>query len=262
MNKTLKLTGIHTYDTYVKKCNNILDKPNTAEIKEWLNSLRGRLRPATIRTIKSGLKKSILETYRGQGNYNLFASALDRAFADIKVDRADAKVYSEKILNKNEIRKLIKRSTPRTSLIIETLNLTGLRISELLSIRLKSCFIEGEFVFIRIIGKNRKERRIFIPISLFKQIEEEFRGKIFLFETSNGRMITRNYAWKEINRKGMEILGKKIHPHTFRHTFATRTILKDGKDIKAVSQYLGHASTSITADMYLHSELKPQDLFK
>ncbi|TGL65948.1 tyrosine-type recombinase/integrase [Leptospira sarikeiensis] len=262
MNKTLKLTGIHTYDTYIKKCNNILNTPNVPEIKEWLDSLRGRLRPATIRTIKSGLKKSILETYRGQSNYELFASVLDRTFQDIKVDRADAKVYSEKVLNKNEIHKLIKNSAPRTSLIIETLNLTGLRITELLSIRRKNCCHEGRYVFIRIVGKNRKERRIFIPVSLFNQINEEFRGKTFLFETINGRMITRNYAWKEISRKGLEILGKRIHPHTFRHTFATRTILKDRKDIKAVSQYLGHASTSITADMYLHSELKPKDLFK
>ncbi|WP_167884812.1 tyrosine-type recombinase/integrase [Leptospira fluminis] len=261
MNKSLKLTGIPTYDTYILKCNENFRTAGMDEIKTWLESLKGRLRPSTIRMIKAGLKKSILATYENQANSAIFLAALDKSFSEIRLDRPDTKVYSEEILSKKEIEALVQNSSPRTGLIIQSLGNTGLRISELLSIRIQDCIEEGKFVYIRIIGKNRKERRVFLPTSLFRKIRRTFQGKFYLFETKNGKRITRNYAWKEIHRKGKEILNKNIHPHTFRHSFATNTILKKGKDIKAVSQYLGHSSTAITADMYLHSELRPGDLF-
>lgn len=257
----LKLTGQETYDTYIQRFNNEVGTPNLQSIKVWINSLKGELRPASIKTLKAGLKKGIKKTFSKEANYIPFLVALDQTFKEIKVDRPDQKVYSEEVLTETEIELLIKYSSTRTSLLIETLYKTGLRISELLSLTLSDCKTESKFTFFRLVGKGGKERRVFIPNELFTRIQKQFNGKKYLFETLNGKKIVRQYAWKEIHRKGLSILEKDIHPHTFRHSFATNTILKKGKDIKAVSQYLGHSTTSITADMYLHSQLEPKDLF-
>lgn len=257
----LKLTGQETYDTYIQKFNREVGKANLETVKKWINSLKGELRPASIQTLKAGLKKSIQKTFSKESNYIPFLVALDQTFKEIKIDRPDKKVYSEEVLTEKEIDLLIQKSSTRTSLIIETLVKTGLRISELLNLTLADCKTESKFTFFRLVGKGGKERRVFIPNEIFTRIKKEYKGKKYLFETSKGNKIVRQYAWKEINRKGLSILGKEIHPHTFRHTFATNTILKKGKDLKAVSQYLGHSKTSTTADMYLHSQLEPKDLF-
>jgi len=257
----LKLTGQETYDTYIQRFNKEVGKANLETIHKWITSLKGELRPASIRTLKAGLKKGIKKTFSKESNYIPFLVALDQTFKEIKVDRPDQKVYSEEVLTESEIDLLIEKSSTRTSLLIETLYKTGLRISELLSITLADCKTESKFTFFRLVGKGGKERRVFIPTELFTKIKKEFKSKKYLFETSTGKKIVRQYAWKEIHRKGLSILGKEIHPHTFRHSFATNTILKKGKDLKAVSQYLGHSTTSITADMYLHSQLEPKDLF-
>ena len=58
---------------------------------------------------------------------------------------------------------------------------------------------------------------------------------------------------------GKMILGKEISAHTFRHSWATHT-LKRTKNLKGVSKYLGHTSTSTTADLYVHDELTPDDV--
>jgi integrase/recombinase XerD len=60
---------------------------------------------------------------------------------------------------------------------------------------------------------------------------------------------------------GLKTLGKNISPHTLRHSFCTNMLLVKNKSLKAVSNYVGHSSTSITADMYVHSQLVPEDVF-
>ncbi|OED36226.1 hypothetical protein AB834_03130 [PVC group bacterium (ex Bugula neritina AB1)] len=71
----------------------------------------------------------------------------------------------------------------------------------------------------------------------------------YLFETKTGKQQYRKYPHL-----------KKVTPHTFRHSFATSKIAKTGK-IKAVRQYLGHSSSSVTLDMYTHQELSTTELF-
>lgn len=75
-----------------------------------------------------------------------------------------------------------------------------------------------------------------------------------MIETKENKQYTRTAINTQFVRLGKK-LGFKITPHIFRHTWATRSILKDKLDLKGVSNYLGHSSTSITLDMYTHSSL-------
>ena len=69
----------------------------------------------------------------------------------------------------------------------------------------------------------------------------------------------RDYAYRRISEAVLKATGKRFSPHGCRHTFATRAIEHTGK-LKAVSQYLGHASVGITLDMYVHQSLQDEEL--
>ena len=119
---------------------------------------------------------------------------------------------------------------------------------------------------IKIVGKGRdggKVRRVFIPADMYRIILKAFPGKKFLFENKNNKPYCRNFLWREIRRHGrrVDVLGRDISPHSFRHSFITRMIKLKKKSVKAVSLYAGHASTKTTLDMYCHDELLPGDIF-
>ena len=173
----------------------------------------------------------------------------------------DKKIYNEKVLSPHEIDLLIQNSSQRISSIILFLSKTGLRVSELIGIKLSHCKGDNGTVFIDIIGKGTKERRVFIPRDLFENIRDIFHGKTYLFETGNHNQYSRCYLWREIKKLGLNTLGKNISPHTLRHSFCTNMLLVKNKSLKAVSNYVGHSSTSITADMYCHDQLKVEDVF-
>ena len=136
---------------------------------------------------------------------------------------------------------------------------TGCRISEILGVKLAQCEQHGERVHIRIMGKGKKERYVWIPLVLYRRILATFGGTTYLFETSAGKPYSRSYVSNQIAKLGRAILGRRISAHTFRHSFATRKIRETGK-IQAVSEYLGHSSVAITLSLYCHDELSEEDL--
>jgi integrase/recombinase XerD len=111
----------------------------------------------------------------------------------------------------------------------------------------------------RIIGKGNKERVLKLPAELVDRCRETFGGSQWLLETSGGRPYRREYVSNQIKRAGERVLGRHISAHTLRHSFASLKIARTGK-IKAVSEYLGHSTTSITLDMYVHESLDMNDL--
>jgi integrase/recombinase XerD len=194
----------------------------------------------------------------------------------IKVAKIQRTIHSEMILSDSEIEKLIQgtktiearnwgekfgNKKERYSLIIETLSKTGLRISELTGIKLSDCKKEGKFIFIKILGKGSKPRRIFIPEELFNRVKKAFNSKEFLFLSIRGKRMNRGMIYHNIKDLGIRLINREIHPHTFRHSFATKEI-KKRKSVKAVQNYLGHSSSAITEQMYNHDEILPEDLFQ
>jgi integrase/recombinase XerD len=147
----------------------------------------------------------------------------------------------------------------RDKAILEFMYATGVRISELISVKRKNLLPEVELV--RVIGKGQKERIIPVGAIAIQAIEKylrESRPKLanqdsrdFLFLNRRGKPFSRMGLWK-ILRKYVILAGikKKVSPHTIRHSFATH-LLDGGADLRAVQEMLGHADIS-TTQIYTH----------
>lgn len=157
----------------------------------------------------------------------------------------------------------IDLSTPeggRNRAIIETLYSSGLRVSELVSLRISHVY--ADLGFLRVVGKGNKERLVPIGKDALKYI------KIYLNEIRPGvpeKLGNENYAF--LNRRGAKLsrvmiftiikklaaqagLNKNISPHTFRHSFATH-LIEGGANLRAVQEMLGHESIT-TTEIYTH----------
>jgi len=260
----LELVDNPLYNVYIKQFNEFLDhRPVTFEIiKDYLKESKKHFKPSTVACIKAALKKSVKKSFGKQSRDVIFLAALDISFNAIKVGITDKKIYQEKVLSPTEIETLKNSLSPRLALIVHILSVTGLRVSELIGIKLSNCKGDNGTVFIDIIGKGTKQRRVFITRELFEGARKEFKGKCYLFETHNHTPFSRCYIWRELRNAGNKVLGKSISPHTLRHSFCTNMLLVKNKSLKAVSNYVGHSSTSITADMYVHAQLVPEDIFE
>ncbi len=170
-------------------------------------------------------------------------------------------------LNIDEIDKIIKQPDIETlagirdRAILELMYACGLRVSELINITNRDLILEQEIV--RIFGKGSKERIVPIGESAIFWIEEYKTKsrphfiKIFnntedvLFLNQRGNKLSRMGIWKFINKyTKLAKIEKDVHPHTFRHSFATH-LLEGGADLRAVQEMLGHSDIS-TTQIYTH----------
>jgi integrase len=254
--KSFKLVTprIKTYQNRIK-C--LLNRNITIEdINNLIEEKKETCRPATL----AGYKFAIKSALKASTNNIHDHLAINELMSNFKTQKADNKIYTENILTQEELKEIYKISSIRTVLIIKTLVETGLRVSELLNLKYCNVKLNNEFVYISVLGKGSKERRIFLPIANYNEIKKVFDGKVYLFESKKKKKLSRGFIYKIVRQAG-EKIGHLIHPHTLRHTFATYNLINKGKNLKAISAYLGHASTAVTADMYIHNELKPTDLF-
>ena len=170
------------------------------------------------------------------------------------------------VLSVKEIDKMIAaidRSTNegmRNVAIIETLYSCGLRVTELTKLKLSNLYLDTGFV--RVVGKGNKERVVPIGseavklIRLYKDharsqmpIKEKAQDLVFLNRRGSGlsRMMIFNIVRDAAAAAGLET---NVHPHTFRHSFATH-LVERGADLRAVQEMLGHASIT-TTEIYTH----------
>jgi len=147
----------------------------------------------------------------------------------------------------------------RDAAMIELLYASGLRVSELINLKLQDINLEAGFV--RIFGKGSKER--IVPIGLFakEKIDEYLKtsrplllkniASRYLFVARAGRPMTRQGFWKLLKRHTQKAgFIKKITPHSLRHSFASH-LLEGGADLRAVQVMLGHVDIS-TTQIYTH----------
>lgn len=156
---------------------------------------------------------------------------------------------------------LSKSDGHRNKAIIETLYSCGLRVSELVNLKLTELFFDDGYI--RVIGKGNKERLVPIghkairDINQYLQqrndvnsrIDEEYKNIVFLNRW--GRQLTREMVFTII-KKYAKLAGitKNISPHTLRHSFATH-LVEGGADLRAVQEMLGHESIQ-TTEIYTH----------
>jgi site-specific recombinase XerD len=146
----------------------------------------------------------------------------------------------------------------RMSLIIRFLFTTGLRISEMTGIKNNDITVYDKKNYkIRIVGKGKKERFVFLQIELLKEIQILYPpNKVdYLFYSLRYHRFSRKQLWKQIHNKFKEKIGVDVHPHTLRHAFITHKISVEKQDIRAVSRYVGHQDVSITLNMYVDKSL-------
>ncbi len=173
-------------------------------------------------------------------------------------------------LSTEEIDKLIgaidlsKNEGERNRAMLETLYSCGLRVSELVTLKLSDLFFEEGFI--KVTGKGNKQR--FVPIGtatqkyivLYKDsirnhqtIKKGFEDTLFLNRRGSG--LTRAMVFTIIKDLAVKInLQKTISPHTFRHSFATH-LLENGADLRAIQMMLGHESIT-TTEVYMHLDRK------
>ncbi|MDT8430038.1 MAG: site-specific tyrosine recombinase XerD [Bacteroidales bacterium] len=155
---------------------------------------------------------------------------------------------------------LSKLEGQRNKAMLEVLYSCGLRVSELVGLRISDLFREEGFV--RIIGKGDKERLIPISSTALKEIDNYMPDRNamldidrenvdILFLNRRGRQLTRVMVFTIIRQLAEKTgLKKRISPHTFRHSFATH-LVNGGADLRAVQEMLGHESI-VTTEIYTH----------
>jgi integrase/recombinase XerD len=170
------------------------------------------------------------------------------------------------VLNQDEIESILKQPNTveplgiRDRTILETMYATGMRVAEMLSLKQSNIFFDEGIV--RVFGKGSKERLIPIGRSARTWIEKymrEVRGELakkgrgqdILFLNARGRPMSRMAIWNIVRASTAKAgVKKEVHPHTFRHSFATH-LLEGGADLRAVQEMLGHSDIA-TTQIYTH----------
>lgn len=155
---------------------------------------------------------------------------------------------------------LSKPEGHRNRAILETLYSCGLRVSELVNLKISHIYFDEGFI--KVMGKGSKERLVPISPKAIKEINNykiSYRNHLaiakghddFLFLNRRGKKLTRVMIFTIIKGLATKIgLKKTISPHTFRHSFATH-LVEGGADLRAVQEMLGHESI-ITTEIYTH----------
>jgi len=153
-----------------------------------------------------------------------------------------------------------KAEGQRNRAIIETLYSCGLRVSELVNLKLQDCFFEEGFI--RVIGKGNKERLVPVSPSVIEEVGDYVenhrpdlpikRGQeAYVFLNRRGAQLTRVMIFTLIkNYTAFAGIRKNISPHTFRHSFATH-LIEGGANLRAIQEMLGHESIT-TTEIYTH----------
>lgn len=262
----LSENSISNYSMDLKKLANYLDEQSIEEkpieiaretVQQFIYDIAKIINPRTQARIISGLK--------GFFNYLVFEDYRE----DNPMDLIETPKIGRKLpdtLSEDEINQLIaaidlsKPEGERNRAILETLYGCGLRVSELINLKLSDLYFDEDFI--KVTGKGNKQR--FVPISDINQkyiniYWKEVRAHLlikkehedFVFLNRRGKQLTRAMIFTIVKRLAEEIgLKKNISPHTFRHSFATH-LLENGADLRAIQQMLGHESIT-TTEVYMH----------
>ncbi len=267
LEKSLSQNSVSAYVNDINKLISFLDEeekkipPEKVRLQhlkkfvEWLN-LKGvspRTQARTISGIKSFFKYLLIEEKIMNDPTTLLESPkVGRKLPDIlSMEEIDLLIDSVDVS---------KPEGQRNRAMLETLYSCGLRVSELVNLKISNLsFDQG---FIKVEGKSDKERLVPISKSAMEEITKYTEGyrtglniskesSNILFLNRRGKTLSRVMVFTIIKGLAEKVnLGKKISPHTFRHSFATH-LINGGADLRAVQEMLGHESI-LTTEIYTH----------
>lgn len=248
-----KLVDFLEAKALVEKPSSISKESLQQFIYEISKTVSARSQARIISALRGFFRYLIFEDYRQDNPMDLIESP--------KIGRKLPDTLSQKEID--QIISAIDLSHPqgeRNRAILETLYGCGLRVSELVNLRLSDLYFEEDFI--KVSGKGNKQRLVPIGNNTKKYIGF-YRNHVrnhqkiadghedFLFLNRNGEQLSRAMIFEIIKRLAEKIgLNKRIGPHTFRHSFATH-LLEGGADLRAIQQMLGHESIT-TTEVYVH----------
>jgi integrase/recombinase XerD len=230
-----------------------------SEVQQFIYTISKTMNPRSQGRIISGLRGFftylIFEEYRKTNPLELIESPkIGRKLPDtLSIEEIDTLIAALD---------LSKPQGERNRAMLETLYACGLRVSELITLKISDLFFEEGFI--KVTGKGDKER--YVPIgpnttklitTYIKQLrvhqkpKREAMDTLFLNRRGNG--LTRAMIFTIVKDLAVKAgIKKAISPHTFRHSFATH-LLENGADLRAIQQMLGHESIT-TTEIYTHVE--------
>ncbi len=246
------------------------------DIRQFLNWFKGDLKNLTkydLYDFFSELfekKKYEISTYlRKISSLKNFVNFLidekilvDNPFFGFELPKRENKL--PEVLDVKDVFKIINSIEPtcpitiRDRAIIETLYATGIRVSELIEIKLNDFDRTGGII--KVTGKGNKQR--IVPLYLealeilnlyLKKVRPKFnkKEKNYLFLSKNGNKLTRQFIWQIIKKyANLSGISKEVYPHLFRHSFATH-LLEGGADLRTIQTFLGHSDIT-TTQIYTH----------
>ncbi len=266
----LSINSIENYHYDIKKLISYLeenaintspDKIDNTCIKEFIYTISKTINSRSQARLISGLRNFfdylVFENYRENNPVDLIESPkIGRKLPDtLSVDDIDLIIknidlsYQYNGVNLGE----------RNRAIIETLYSCGLRVSELINLKVSDLYFNEDFI--KVTGKGNKQR--FVPIGettktyiniwqeIRKHIDIKSSSKDILFLNYKGNQLTRAMIFtiikKLVEKSGLK---KTVSPHTFRHSFATH-LLENGADLRSIQMMLGHESIT-TTEIYMH----------
>jgi integrase/recombinase XerD len=208
--------------------------------------------------------KRVLAALRGFFQY-LLREKMMEALPTAHIDLARGWIRLPDVLSREEMSRLLDQpgfDTPaaiRDGAMLELMYATGLRVSELIALRIDN--FNRQVGYVMASGKGGKERIIPLGRVAYERLGQYLdqarihflkgQGSECLFLNRSGRGLTRQGFWKIVKRYAtLAKLSGRVHPHTFRHSFATH-LLEGGADLRSVQVMLGHADIS-TTQIYTH----------
>ena len=261
------MNSISSYKEDISKFNKFIDNSKSPlevssdDIKEFLQKISKGMNSSSQSRIISGLRSFfeflIFEKYISQNPLRLIESPkISRKLPDtLSIEEIDLLISNLD---------LSKEQGERNLAIIELLYGCGLRVSELVDLKISDLFFNENFI--KVTGKGNKQR--LIPIgNITKQNVNNYlqnsRNKIkvvsafndHVFLNRRGKNLTRAMIFTIVKNLGKKAnFSKSISPHTFRHSFATH-LLENGADLRTIQQLLGHESIT-TTEIYMHLDNK------
>lgn len=243
---------------YVGDCRDLMAL-KTKDLEEFLCQLsdvgiHARSQARILSGIKSFYKFLIIEDYIQNDPTEL-------------VDSPKLGMHLPEVLTLNEIDVILKsidlsvKEGQRNKAMLETLYSCGLRVSELVQLKLSHCYFKDEYIMVE--GKGSKQRLVPISgraiheIELWmldrNQLDVKKGNEDYVFLNRRGAGLTRSMVFRIIKEQA-DLAGvqKNISPHTFRHSFATH-LLEGGANLRVIQQMLGHESIQ-TTEIYTHMD--------
>jgi integrase/recombinase XerD len=239
--RTIK-TYLYCVNKFLDYTNKSLDKISKKDVRLFLEHLSER-----------NLAGNTMNTYHMAIRF-LFENVLEkRMWIDIKYSKTPKKL--PEVLSKEEVRKLLNAiSNWKHRLMIEFLYGSGLRVSELINMKVKDLELDENYGFVRN-GKGGKDRLItlskIVKEKIVNLIEiEKLEDKDYLFQSNRNKKYNIKSLQKIVLVASKKAKLKRVYPHMLRHSFATH-LIENGYDVQNVQAMLGHKSPETTL-IYTH----------